>query len=270
MTVTLVTDKRDQPVHIFVETQDITARKKMEDELAEKAAELARSNTELEQFAYIASHDLQEPLRAVSSYVSMIAKRYEDKIDEKGRMFIKHAVDGTERMQHLINDVLTYSRSGKSALDPVKVDCNAMITDILGVMSDTLNAAGVIVTTDNLPSVPYVPIMLRQVFQNLISNAVKFRSSERPTIHISASKEDDHWVFSVRDNGIGIAERHHERVFRLFERLHSRDRFPGTGLGLAICRKIVERHAGKIWISSSEGNGTTVFFSVMTRKGVKQ
>ena len=234
----------------------------------ESAEKLARSNAELEQFAYVASHDLQEPLRAIASYVSLIEKRYSELLDEKGRSYIRHVVEGASRMQNLINDVLTYSQVGVKEVALFSVDCEAVLKEILNDSQVAIKETAAINTWDKLPTVPAAPLMIQQVFQNLISNAIKFHGERPPRIHISAELLGDDCIFSIRDQGIGISQRHQARIFKLFERLHGRDRYPGTGLGLAICKKIVERHGGKIWVSSEEGKGTTFYFSLAEeRKG---
>ena len=241
---------------------DITERLRAEEEIKQQADSLARSNTDLEQFAYVASHDLQEPLRMVSSYLQLIERRYKDKLDEDAHEFIGYAVDGANRMKKLINDLLTYSRVGTRAQPFVPTDCEAVLKQVLADMQTSIEEADALVTHDPLPTVNGDERQLAQLFQNLIGNAVKFRSEETPTIHISAAQEDDHWLFSVIDNGIGIDPQYTERIFIIFQRLHGVGTYPGTGIGLAISKRIVERHGGKIWPEQHPPHGTTFYFTI--------
>ena len=232
------------------------------DRLQEAQADLKRSNQELEQFAYIASHDLQEPLRMVSSYTQLLAQRYEGQLDEKARKFINYAVDGSQRMQTLINDLLTYSRIGIRGQPPEPTDAHAALGDALANLAISIRESQAIITNDDLPTVSVDPTQLVQVFQNLLANAIKFRQAATPRIHVSARDAGPEWVFSVQDNGIGIEPQHAERTFVIFQRLHTRAEYPGTGIGLAVCKRIAERHGGKIWLTSVPGTGTTFFFTV--------
>jgi PAS domain S-box-containing protein len=248
-------------------TRDVTAQKIAEDKLVEEREELARSNAELEQFAYVASHDLQEPLRAVASCVQLLKKRYGDKLDERADEFITHAVDGTKRMQALITDLLAYSRVGTHRHPFEQVDVAEVLQESLANLTVAVQESGAAITHDALPTVTADALHLAQLFQNLIGNALKFRAEGRPTkIHISVRSEPGQWVFGVADNGIGIEAQYFERIFRVFQRLHTRTTYPGTGIGLAICKKIVERHGGRIWIESQPGEGSTFLFSLPDRK----
>ena len=239
--------------------------KKTEKALEKQTQELTRSNAELEQFAYVASHDLQEPLRMVSSYVQLLARRYKDKLDQDGNDFIEFAVDGANRMQKLINDLLAYSRIGTHGKAFKLTGCSRVLKRALGNLEIAIMESEAIVEHDHLPTVMCDGLQLTQVFQNLINNAIKFRKEQTPHIRISAKEEGDEWVFSVCDNGIGIDLKYAERIFIVFQRLHNRSQYPGTGIGLAICKKIVERHSGRIWMESQIGKGATFFFSIPKR-----
>ncbi len=242
--------------------RDITARKKAEEALSEKSEELARSNQELEQFAYVASHDLQEPLRMVSSYVQLLARRYKGKLDQDADEFIAFAVDGATRMQRLINDLLLYSRVGTRGKPFEPTDSYQALAAALDNLQLAIQEAGATVTHDPLPAVMADGSQLVQLFQNLIGNAIKFHGSEKPLVHVGVAPQDGGWLFSVRDNGIGIAPENHERIFVIFQRLHSRGEYPGTGIGLAVCKRIVERHGGKIWLESEPCQGAIFYFTL--------
>jgi PAS domain S-box-containing protein len=246
-------------VHIL---RDITERRRAEEALALKSADLARSNQELEQFAYIASHDLQEPLRMVSSYVQLLAKRYRGKLDPDADEFIGFAVDGAARMQRLINDLLLYSRVGTRGKPFEPIDSYQALAAALDNLQLAIADNGAAVSHDALPTVMVDGSQLTQLFQNLIGNAIKFHGAAPPRIHVSAREQEKEWLFSIRDNGIGIAAEDFERIFVIFQRLHSRGDYPGTGIGLAVCKRIVERHGGKIWLESEPGKGTTFFFTL--------
>jgi signal transduction histidine kinase len=237
-------------------------RKRAEEALREKTEELARSNRDLEQFAYVASHDLQEPLRMVTSYVQLLARRYKGKLDSNADEFIGFALDGATRMWSLINDLLTYSRVGMQG-DPLEpTDCEKVLSLSLHNLKVAIEENGAVVTHDALPTAMANRPQLIQLFQNLIENAIKFHGAEPPRVHISASRNGNGWIFSVRDNGIGIAPEYAERIFIIFQRLHGREEYPGTGIGLAICQKIVERHGGRIWVESEVGKGATFYFNL--------
>jgi PAS domain S-box-containing protein len=242
--------------------QDITARKQAEEALKQRAADLARSNAELEQFASVASHDLQEPLRMVASYVQLLSQRYKGRLDANADEFITYAVDGVERMRALIHDLLEYSRVGMWGKPFEQTDCAEVVKRALANLQVAVESAGAVVTCDPLPPVMTDSSQLTQVFQNLIGNAMKFHGEAPPRVHVCAKREEQAWVFSVRDNGIGIDPQYAERIFALFQRLHTTAEYPGTGIGLAICKKIVERHGGRIWVESSLGQGATFSFTI--------
>jgi signal transduction histidine kinase len=234
----------------------------LETRVRERTDELAKSNAELEQFAYIASHDLQEPLRMVSSYVQLLGRRYKGKLDQDADEFIAFASEGAIRMQRLINDLLAYSRVGTRGKGFEEVNLEAVLARALENLQLSLREKNAEVTHDPLPVVYGDIGQLTQVFQNLIDNAVKFRAEAQPRVHISARLEGNEYVCSVQDNGIGIAPEFMNRLFVLFQRLHTRRDYPGTGIGLAICKRIVERHGGKIWVESKPGEGSTFFFQI--------
>jgi two-component system sensor kinase len=231
-------------------------------DLRARTEELARSNSELEQFAYVASHDLQEPLRTITGYCKLLEQECDRHTNEKAREYIAHAVDGANRMKTLINDLLAYSRVGSRGRDFEATDCGDALNVALRNLQTPIAEAKATVSRDPLPTVMADPTQLIQVFQNLIGNAVKFRGLRRPEIHIGAQRRDSEWCFSVRDNGIGIEPEERERVFKIFHRLHGRTVYEGTGVGLAICKKTVERHGGKIWVESEVGEGSTFFFTL--------
>jgi signal transduction histidine kinase len=242
--------------------RDVTDRKRAEASLKRTMDELTRSNEELQQFAYVASHDLQEPLRMIASYVQLISKRYHGKLDSDADEFIAYAVDGAHRMQALINGLLAYSRVGTLAKPFVAIDCEEVLQQALDNLQLAIADAHAEITHDPLPSIQGDPVQLIALFQNLISNAIKFRGSEPPHVHIMAGRYNLGWLFSVRDNGIGIASQYAERIFVIFKRLHTAAEYPGTGIGLAICKKIVERHSGRIWVESAPGQGATFYFYI--------
>jgi PAS domain S-box-containing protein len=243
--------------------RDVTAIRNAKVELENKAKELERSNAELEQFAYVASHDLQEPLRTISSYVQLIADRYKDKLDKDANEFIDFTVDGSNRMKLLINSLLEYSRVNKVKpfewIEPVEI-----IEDVLQDMKDQVAESGAVIKYTQLPKIYADPVLIGQLFQNLIGNAIKFRDGKTPEIKITGKKEDGAVLFSVKDNGIGIKREYDDKIFIIFQRLNSREKYPGTGIGLSICKKIVERHGGKIWVESEPGKGATFYFTIKT------
>ncbi|MBF8267207.1 MAG: hypothetical protein HW388_715 [Dehalococcoidia bacterium] len=248
--------------------QDMTQRvKEREQALAQQAAELERSNQELQQFAYVASHDLQEPLRMVASYTQLLARRYQGKLDADADEFIAYAVDGANRMQRLINSLLEFSRVSTQGREPEPTDSAVAFQQAVSNLGMAMEESGAVVTHDPLPTVMADATQLTQVFQNLIGNAIKFHGEEPPRVHVSAEPKDNEWLFSVRDNGIGIEPEYFDRVFVIFQRLHSRLEYPGTGIGLALCKRIVERHGGRIWVESELGKGTTFYFTLPAAGG---
>jgi PAS domain S-box-containing protein len=248
---------------------DITERKRAEaelrrahDELAKKADELERSNAELEQFAYVASHDLQEPLRMVSSYTQLLAKRYKEQLPAEAQEFMHFTVDGAARMKQLIEDLLAYSRVGTKGKELVALSLEAPLKRAITNLRAAIEESGAVVTADALPTVDGDEVQLAQVFQNLMGNALKFRGKELPRIHVGALEEAGEWHISIADNGIGIEPQYFERIFMLFQRLHAMGEYPGTGIGLAICKKVAERHGGRIWVTSTPGAGSTFHFTL--------
>jgi PAS domain S-box-containing protein len=244
---------------------DITERLLAEEALQRRTEELARSNADLEQFAYVASHDLQEPLRAVASYTQLLARRYQQRLDGDAQRFIERTIAAVTRMQALIRDLLAYSRVGMRGEVFDATAAELVLRDVLDDLQAAIAETDAVVTHDPLPVVPADASQLRQLFQNLVGNAIKFRGAQPPRVHIWSRHEDGAFVFAVRDNGIGIEAEYAERIFIIFQRLHSRRTYPGTGVGLAICKKIVERHGGRIWVESEMGRGTTVYFTVPGR-----
>ncbi len=237
-------------------------RREAEEDLARKVEELARSNADLQQFAYIASHDLQEPLRMVAAYTQLLAERYRGKLDENADKYIGYACEGALRMQTLIQDLLAFSRVGKTGAACGRVDCDAAMEEVLQSLGPAMQASGAVVTHAALPVVWASRSQIMQVLQNLIGNAIKFRGQEAPAISVQAEKAGQQWVFSVSDNGIGIAPEHRENIFVVFQRLHTRTEYAGNGIGLAICKKIVERCGGKIWVESLAGRGSIFRFTM--------
>ncbi|MGW7477371.1 sensor histidine kinase [Nonomuraea muscovyensis] len=232
----------------------VTAWRTAEDQ----AAELRRSNGELEQFAYVASHDLQEPLRKVASFTQMLEQRYADRLDDRARQYIHYAVDGAKRMQSLINDLLDFSRVGRMGGERTVVDSGAALEAALANLAASVEDTGAVVTSGPLPRVVGSRLQLTQLFQNLVENAIKFRSAEPPRVRVTAERVAGMWEFSCSDNGIGVEAKYADRIFLIFQRLHPRDVYPGTGIGLALCRKIVEYHGGRLWLDGdAAGPGAT-------------
>jgi signal transduction histidine kinase len=246
---------------------EVEERKRAQAVLDERSQDLARSNAELEQLAYVASHDLQEPLRMVASYLQLVEKRYADRLDADGHEFIGYAVDGAKRMQALINDLLAYSRTGVRGGPLQPVDSGAVLDTAVANLGMAIGENEVRIQRGALPTVLGDPTPLVQLFQNLIGNAVKFRSERPPVISVDCEPDGAWWRFSVTDNGIGIDAEYRERVFVLFQRLHGRTEYPGTGIGLAICKRIVERHGGRIWIEDAPGGGTRFVFTLRRGEG---
>jgi PAS domain S-box-containing protein len=247
---------------ILLAIEDITERKQVENRLMGAMADLERSNKDLEQFAYVASHDLQEPLRMVASYTQLLAQHYDGRLDEKAKKFMDYAVDGAVRMQRLINDLLTYSRIGTQGKPLETTDTHTLLGEAISNLATLIAEKRAIITNNDLPTVRADASQLMQVFQNLISNSIKFQGENVPHIHVSAQEKGREWVFAVRDNGIGIEKQYADRVFVIFQRLHTRQEYPGTGIGLAVCKRIVERHGGRIWFESEPGKGSIFFFTL--------
>jgi chemotaxis family two-component system sensor kinase Cph1 len=248
---------------------DITERKTVENQLGLIREELVRSNKELEQFAYMASHDLRESLRAVDGFMDLLGRQYKDALDEKGREYIEFARNGAKQMEDMLTGLLDYSRvqaQGKLLTPvPAQTAFNAAIADI----GTSIAQSGAVIDCDDLPTVLTDGRLLTQVFRNLVSNAIKFRGKQPPRIHVSAVRQDNTWQFAVADNGIGIEPQYTDRIFQIFQRLHTRKKYPGTGLGLAICKKIIERHGGKIWVESKPRVGSTFYFTIPDTGDIK-
>ncbi len=245
--------------------QESRALRQTQQELEATVAELVRSNSDLQQFAYVASHDLQEPLRMVASYTQLLAKRYKGRLDADADEFIGYAVDGASRMQRLINDLLAYSRMTTQGKIFERVDCNVLLEEVLSNLRLAVEESRAVVTHGPLPTVMADGGQLGQLFQNLIGNGIKFHGEEPPRVYVSAERRTHEWLFSVRDNGIGVDPQYAERIFVIFQRLHNREEYPGTGIGLAMCKKIVERHGGRIWVKSQTGQGATFHFTLPAR-----
>jgi light-regulated signal transduction histidine kinase (bacteriophytochrome) len=245
--------------------RDITERKKTEAVLKERTATLEKANKELEHFAYVASHDLKEPLRKISSFTGLLASRYKGRLDEKADNYIWYIVDGAKRMEKLIEDLLTYSRLSRAELTLEAISAESSVKQAISDLEQFLTENDAEVTYTQLPIIQVNPVQFEQLVRNLIHNAVKFRTEDKPRVHISARRTDDFWVFSVTDNGIGIDPEQSERIFRIFQRLHTRDEYTGTGIGLAVAKRVVERHGGRIWVESTPGKGSTFYFTVPER-----
>ena len=241
---------------------ELKERRRAEEKLARQAQELARSNAELEQFAYVASHDLQEPLRLISSYTHLLEKRYKGRLDADADEFIGYTVESAARMQRLISDLLAYSRVSMHPRLFDQADLNEALKQALFNLQIAIEENQALITRDNLPVLKVDAVQMAQLFQNLIGNAIKFHGQEAPRIHVSARQAGEMWIIAVKDNGIGIDPRFSDRIFVLFQRLHDRNEYSGTGIGLAICKRIVERHQGKIWVDSEPGQGATFYFTL--------
>ncbi len=251
--------------HALAQKRDRDERKQAELALARRAHELARSNIELEQFAYVASHDLQEPLRMVSSFTQLLAQRYTGRLDAQADEFLSYIVDGATRMHTLINDLLEYSRVGTRSEAYQPIECQNVVEHALANLRKAIDETHAVIIHESLPSLSADRTQMVQLFQNLIANAIKYRRDVPLRVHISASRQGPEWVFSVCDNGIGFESKHAERIFIIFQRLHTREAYPGTGIGLAICKKIVERHGGRIWAESEPGVGSRFIFTIPAR-----
>lgn len=246
--------------------EEITMRERAEGDLRKLMEDLARSNKELDQFASIASHDLQSPLRTVAGFVELLGERYKGKLDEKADEYIARAVNGAKRMSVLIHDLYVYSRIGTQGKQLSRVSMGTLFEGAIDNLKEIIDENEAVITCDQLPDVEGDDTQLVQLFQNLVGNAIKFRKKDAPpSIRISAERKQGEWVFGVHDNGIGIEPRFYERVFVIFQRLHASEEYPGTGLGLALCKKIVERHGGRIWIESKPGEGSNFYFTMPAR-----
>jgi chemotaxis family two-component system sensor kinase Cph1 len=269
VTVSAMRDANGTPQYLICAIEDISERKLVQELLQASldtqtryAQELTRSNAELEQFSYVASHDLQAPLSTIAGYAQLLEKRCHSQLDAQGNKFIRNIVNSCGRMQALIDDLLEYSRVGRSEKPFDVIDCNLVFEDACANLQLAIRQDQASVTRGDLPRVRGDSFQLLQLFQNLIGNAIKYRSSEAPMVRVSASRQGDSWVFSVQDNGIGIAEQYHPRIFQLFQRLHSEKQYSGTGIGLAICQRIVDRHSGRLWVESEPNRGSTFYFSI--------
>jgi signal transduction histidine kinase len=255
-------DAGGRPRGALAAFHDVTARRQAERELERANEDLRRSNADLEQFAYVASHDLQEPLRAMSGMVQLLRQRYRDRLDARGVEYIDYAVEAAARMQALIGALLTFSRVERQAALPAEVDMNGVLAGALANLAVSLRETQAEVTADPLPHVFADGAQMTQVFQNLIGNALKFRDAAAPQIHIGVRSQPGAWCFSVRDNGIGIDPQYFDRIFLIFQRLHARRDFPGMGIGLALAKRVVERHGGRIWVESAPNVGSTFYFTL--------
>jgi PAS domain S-box-containing protein len=247
---------------VFAAARDITERKRAEEALQRQTKELERSNADLQQFAYVASHDLQEPLRIVAGFTQLLQQRYKGRLDSDADEFIAFAVDGANRMQRMINDLLAYSRVNTRNECFEAVALEDVLAQTLANLAMMIGENDAVVTHDPLPIVLANPTQMEHLLQNLVGNALKFRDDKPPRVHISAQAQGNEWVVSVQDNGMGIAPEYHDRIFAIFQRLHNRDAYPGNGIGLAVCKRIVERHGGRIWVESTPGKGSTFYFSI--------
>ena len=245
--------------------ETLSELRRSEEELKRRTRELADSNAELERFAYVAAHDLKGPLLVVEGYIQRLKRRHKDKLDSDAEKIIGYVVDGITRMRTLINDLLTYARVGTKTDNFKLINCNDIVKHALANLQIAIGEKGAIVTHDHLPDVFADEVQMIQLFQNLIGNGIKFCTDEVPRVHVSAEQKYNEWIFSVRDNGIGIDKKDAERIFDIFHRLHSDAQYPGTGIGLAICKKIAERHGGKIWVQSEPGKGSIFNFAIPIR-----
>ena len=239
---------------------------KTESKLKEAMEELIRSNEELQQFAHAASHDLQEPLRTIISFSQLLEDKYKDKIDKNGKEFIQFITEGANRMRTLINDLLKYSRIATHTQPLQETNLNDILKTVLSNLQQSIKESNATITYKELPSIFINKSHMIQLFQNLISNALKFKKEIPPKIYIDAIKKENEWIFSVKDNGIGIEKKYFDRIFNIFQRLHSREEYPGSGIGLAICKKIIQRYNGKIWVESKIGEGSTFYFTIQINK----
>ena len=260
--VTAVKDQHGAVIGAVAVNRDISDQLEIEEALRERTRSLEASNEDLAQFAYAASHDLQEPLRMITSYLQLIAQRHQDQLDEEANEFIGYAIDGARRMRQLIVDLLAYSRIGQQNQGIGQVDLEKILQQVLFNLEVQIQEANITITHDPLPTITADKTQMLQLLQNLISNAIKFRSEASPKIHVSATQDPSNWMIQVTDNGIGMERELTKKIFAIFQRLHTREEYPGTGIGLAICKKIVQKHKGEIWVDSEPGSGSTFSFSI--------
>ena len=261
--VTPIRDEQGKIMRWFGTNTDVTERMDSEEKLKKTMDELKRSNKELEQFAYVSSHDLQEPLRMITLFSQLLERRYKDKLDNDADDFIEYIVEGAQRMKQLIDDLLAYSRvTSMNVKEFENVDLETILNMVLSNLSVSIDENNANITHDPLPTVSADQSQMVQVFQNLITNAIKFKGQNTPEIHISTKKDENDWKFGVTDNGIGIDPKHQEQIFEVFKRLHTREEYPGTGIGLSIAKKIIQQHGGQIWVESEPGKGTTFYFTI--------
>ncbi|HEY9784487.1 MAG TPA: ATP-binding protein [Candidatus Obscuribacterales bacterium] len=246
---------------------DISERKQAEERLNALTSELKRSNAELQHFAYIAAHDLREPLRTILSYISLLSQDNKDKLDDDSLENLSFIIEAAKRMQQMVTDLLSYARVQTHGKEFVPTDCNAVLKQASEALSLSAEEAGARITCGELPEIMADPNQIFQLFLNLLANAMKFRRDERPEVNISAERKNGHWLFAVNDNGIGFPMESSERIFQMFQRLHTSDEYEGTGVGLAICRRIVERHGGTMWAESELGKGATFYFTIPATGG---
>lgn len=262
LTISPIHDSAGRIIGASKVAHDISQRKQAEQRMEQLITELTESNTQLERFAYVCSHDLQEPLRMISNYTDRLAKYMGDGVDEKGRHYMKYITDGANNARALIADILAYARIGTGTEKPEAIDCNEILKRILTTLESAIQDSHAVITSDTLPVITGHTTQILQLFQNLLTNAIKFRGSEPSRIHIGVRQKNIGWEFSVSDNGIGIAPEYRDRIFIIFQRLNKRGEYPGTGIGLAICKKIIEQQGGRIWLESEPGKGTTFFFTL--------
>jgi signal transduction histidine kinase len=258
---------KDQLLRLPISVRRALQEKKLREEHRQTLEDLARSNRDLEQFAYVASHDLQEPLRMVAIYTQLLSERYRGKLDPEADKYIHYAVDGATRMQAMVQGLLAFSRAGRQETEFKRTDCAAAVEGALKNLQIAIQECGARIECEHLPPVTADPLQVTQLFQNLIGNAIKFHGTEAPVVRITAEKAKHELIFSVADNGIGIAPEHADTVFAIFKRLHTRAEYPGSGIGLSICKKIVERHGGRIWVESTPGQGCAFRFTLPEAKG---
>ncbi|WP_299402741.1 ATP-binding protein [Acaryochloris sp. IP29b_bin.148] len=264
-----IRDQAGKPIRMLGAHTDITTLKNTEQQLQQSNLDLMRSNQELSQFAYVASHDLQEPLRKVKSFAELLSDRYQGELDESADRYIRYITDGAIRMQGLIDDLLNYSRVGRVELNRQETNLETITQQVIEDLETVIENKNVNISLKALPTIFADSTQMRQLFQNLLSNAIKYCQADVPTVQIWATQDNENWTFSVQDNGIGIDPQFAERIFVIFQRLHNRDEYSGTGIGLAICKKIVERHGGQIWVNSNENQGSTFSFTLPINCGIQ-